>query len=214
MTLADINRKYKGRPLDIAKWQFSGMAKMGSLALAVNDVELDDGCFYNFRATIAMEWSGRPSDILRHGDYGTFANMSAVAVTRNGEAKPLENGGDMFADAIDTMIAQAFGLSPSTKAKVVVVRNDVYPHDYPQNENATREECDQAWDDIKKELVHYTAVAVEPRRKFEDADARGRRAGGLRGEDAQIVDEAVGVGQAGRDDKHDTAGALRLLRER
>ena len=157
MTLADINMKYKGRPLDMAKWQFSGMAEMGSLALAVNDVELDDGCFYNFRTTIKLDWNGKPSDIVRHGNYGTFASMSAVAVMRNGEEKPLENGGDIFADAIDTMIAPAFGIEPSTKAKAVIIRNDVYPHDYPKNKDTTREECDRAWNDIKKELVHYTA---------------------------------------------------------
>ena len=157
MTLADINSKYRGRPLDMSKWQFSGMAEMGILALAVNDVELDDGCFYDFRATIAMEWSGNPSDIVRHGEYGTFASISAVEVTRNGEAKPLENGGDIFADAIDTMIASAFGMEPSTKAKAVIIRNDVYPHDYPKSNDAAREDCDRAWENIKKELVHYTA---------------------------------------------------------
>ncbi len=157
MTLADINAKYKGRPLDMAKWRFSGMAEMGNLALAVNDVELDDGCLYDFRATIRLDWSGKPSDIVRHGDCGTFAGISAPSVTRDGEREPVSNGGDIFADAIDTMIAPAFGLEPSTTAKAVVVRNDVCPWDYPNHKDATRAECDRAWEAIKRELVHYTA---------------------------------------------------------
>lgn len=157
MRLADINTKYNGRPLDMTKWRFSGMAEMGNLTLAVNDVELDDGCFYNFRATINLDWSGKPSDIVRHRNYGTFADISAVSVTMDGEEEPVANGGDIFADALDTMIAPAFGLKPSTTAKAVVVRNDVCPWDYPNHKDATREECDSAWEKIKKELVHYTA---------------------------------------------------------
>ena len=157
MTLADVKRKYKGRPLDMAKWRFSGMVSMGNLALAANDVELDDGCFYDFRATIRLDWSGKPSDIMRHGDYGTFSDMFAVSVTRNGEQEPMENGGDVFVDAIDTMIVPSFGLEPSTTAKAIVLRNDVYPYDYPNHKGATREECDRAWEAIKRELVHYTA---------------------------------------------------------
>lgn len=157
MKLTDIKKKYYGRPFDMTKWQFSGMAAMGGLALAVNDVELDDGCFYDFRATISMNSSGRPSDIVRHGNYGTFADISAVSVTKNGEQDPIENGGDIFADAIDTMIAPAFGLEPSTSAKAIVIRNDVCPWDYPSRKDATREECDLAWEKIKRELVHYTA---------------------------------------------------------
>lgn len=157
MKLSDIKMKYEGRPLDIAKWQFSGMAEMGSLALAVNDVELDDGCFYDFKATIKLTGSGKPSDIVRHGNYGTFADISAVSVAKNGEKDPIENGGDIFADAIDTLIAPAFGLEPSTAAKAIVIRNDVCPSDYPNHKDATREECDRAWEAIKRELVHYTA---------------------------------------------------------
>ena len=157
MTLADLNSKYKGRPFDMAKWRFSGMSTMGGLAFAVNDVELDDGQFYDFRATITLGGDATPSDIVRHGNYGFFDSLSAVSVTRNGEKKPMENGGDLFADAIDTMIAPAFGLEPSTGAKAIVIRNDVCPWDYPSNKDATREECDRAWEAIKRELVHYTA---------------------------------------------------------
>lgn len=157
MTLADLDKKYDGRPIDMAKWQFSGMSEMGSIVLAVNDVELDDGCFYDFRATIKLNCSGKPSDIVRHGNYGTFAGIFAVSLTKNGEPEPIENGGDIIADAIDTMIAPAFGLEPSTAAKAIVIRNDVCPWDYPSHKDATREECDRAWEAIKRELVHYTA---------------------------------------------------------
>ena len=68
MTLADLNSKYKGRPFDMAKWRFSGMSTMGGLAFAVNDVELDDGRFYDFRATISLGGAATPSDIVRHGN--------------------------------------------------------------------------------------------------------------------------------------------------
>ena len=63
MTLDELNRKYEGRPLDMKKWRFSGMSQVGGLALAANDVELDDGNFYDFNAVIEMGGNAKPSDI-------------------------------------------------------------------------------------------------------------------------------------------------------
>lgn len=157
MTLNDLNKKYEGRPLDMKKWRFSGMAPMGSLALAANDVELDDGKFYDFNAIIALDGSAKPSDIALHGNYGCFARLETLSVRRNGDPEPIVDPADHFINAIDTMIAPAFGQEPSTSAKAVVLVNDVCPWDYPTSKDATREECDAAWEKIKRELVHYTA---------------------------------------------------------
>lgn len=157
MTLEELNTKYKGRPLDMSKWHFSGMSTMGSLALAANDVELNDGQFYDFRATIHMDGSAKPSDIIRHHDYGKFERLSSVSVRLNGESEPLEDNAGTFIAAIDTMIAPAFGLKPTTDTKVFIARNDVCPWDYPRCKEATREACDLAWEAIKRELVHFTA---------------------------------------------------------
>lgn len=158
MTLNELNQKYKGRPLDMKKWRFSSMAPMGSLALAANDVELDDGKFYDFNAIIALDGDARPSDVVLHGNYGSFAQLAKFSVRRNGAAEPIHDPADYFVDAIDTMIASAFGLEPSTSAKAVVLVNDVYPWDYPTAKGVTCEECDAAWEKIKRELVHYTAM--------------------------------------------------------
>lgn len=157
MTLDELNRKYEGRHLDMKKWRFSAMAPMGSLALVANDVELDDGNFYDFKAIIALGGDAKPSDIMLHGNCGCFDRMVNVSVRRNGDGEPIRDPADSFVDAIDTMIAPAFGLEPSTSAKAVVLVNDVCPWDYPRTKEATREECDAAWEKIKRELVHYTA---------------------------------------------------------
>ena len=157
MTIKELNKKYAGRPINMKKWRFSGMAPMGSLALAVNDVELDDGNFYDFNAIIEMDGSANPSDIVLHGNHGGFGRLALFSVRRNGDSKPIIHPADRFIDAIDTMIAPAFGLEPSTSAKAVVLVNDVCPWDYPTSEEATREECDAAWEKIKRELVHYTS---------------------------------------------------------
>lgn len=157
MTLNELNRKYEGRPLDMKKWRFSAMAPMGSLALVAKDVELDDGNFYDINATIALGGNIKPSDIMLHGNYGCFCRMGNLSVRRNGDDEPIHDPADCFVDAVDTMIAPAFGLEPSTSAKAVVLVNDVCPWDYPTSKEATREECDAAWEKIKRELVHYTA---------------------------------------------------------
>ena len=173
MTLDELNRKYEGRPLDMKKWRFSGMSQVGGLALAANDVELDDGNFYDFNAVIEMGGNAKPSDIALHGNCGCFGKLRKYSVRRNGESEAISEPDGRFVDAIDTMIAPAFGLIPSTKVKAVVLVNDVCPWDYPTSEEATREECDAAWEKIKRELVHYTACKYnlpEPEDLSEDPD--------------------------------------------
>lgn len=157
MTIKELNEKYAGRNANMKKWRFSGMAPMGCLALAVNDVELDDGNFYDFNVIIEMDGSTKPSDIALHDNYGGFGRLGKLFVRKNGDSNPIHNPSDLFVNAVDTMIAPTFGLEPSTSAKAVVLVNDVCPWDYPTSKDATRAECDAAWEKIKRELVHYTA---------------------------------------------------------
>ena len=105
MTLDELNRKYEGRPLDMKKWRFSGMSQVGGLALAANDVELDDGNFYDFNAVIEMGGNAKPSDIALHGNCGCFGKLRKYSVRRNGESEAISEPDGRFVDAIDTMIA-------------------------------------------------------------------------------------------------------------
>ena len=111
MKLNELNKKYEGSALDMNKWKFSGMAPLGSLALSVRDVELDDGELYDFNALIALDGSAKPSDIALHGDYGSFDRLEKFSVSRNDVGWQIPELDERFIDALDTMIAPAFGWS-------------------------------------------------------------------------------------------------------
>ena len=152
MNLKELNEKYHGRHIDYSRWTFAGNAPLGQLALVQNDVILDDGMSYDFHVVIELGGVERPSDV-RHPEKWIFNQIVGAAVKVGCEV--IEDAGDVFADAIDTLIAPAFGMEPTKGAKAVYSRNSMCPWDYPHR--GVRSELDAAWERIKRELVHFTA---------------------------------------------------------
>lgn len=174
MNLQQLNEKYYGKTIDFLAWKHPLFGTPPNMGFSVES-RFADGRFYNLRATLVLGAMETPHEVrLGKAVFDRLANVRVLDACEN----EVSDGGDLFTEDVESLIAPLFGL-PSDESKVVTVRNNVCPWDLaavirkyagverggiPIGEiervlarDDFRREYDAAWEAVKRELVHYIA---------------------------------------------------------
>ena len=158
MNLQQLNDKYYGRPVDLRAWSHPVFGLPPNMGFSV-EAQFSDGRYYNLRATLVLDAMRLPHE-MRKGK-AVFAELTNVQVLDAWE-KIVPDGGDKFADDIETLIGPLVGL-PEVKGKCIYAKNNVCPWDITEviRRHGSRAELDAAWEKVKRELVHYIACKFD-----------------------------------------------------